>query len=290
MDAERSCVLSCSTVAFDGYALDTAFLKIAELGFRWIELGFIDGYVSSFSEELFGKESARIVRALQASTGLRLSAVSAHIDLGYPESLEKIERRIGFCAELGCPRLITNGAASTREGEFYRNMERVVPAAEKAGVTICLENPGNGERNVVNDGASSARVAERIASSFVRINYDGGNTFSHFQTRYPAERDFEPALPWMEQLHVKDVALRSDGEYEYPALGDGELDFSLMAATLGESSAVSVLALEIPLRLRRRSDASPYRITQPLSLDRIVSALSRSRKLVQTEFRRVLAE
>jgi sugar phosphate isomerase/epimerase len=290
MGAEHPCVLSCSTVAFDGYDLDTAFIKIAELGFSWIELGFIDGYVSSFSETLFGKESARVVRALQASTGLRLSAVSAHIDLGYPESLEKIERRIGFCAELGCPRLITNGAASTREGEFYRTMERVVPAAESAGVTICLENPGNGERNVVNDGVSSAHVAQRIASPFVRINYDGGNTFSHFKTRFPAERDFEPALPWLEQLHLKDVALRSDGEYEYPALGDGQLDFARMAATLGESSAVSALSLEIPLRLRRRPNASPYRIDPPLSLDRIVSALRRSRQLVQTEFRGVLAE
>ncbi len=290
MERRAAAVLSCSTVAFDGYDLDDAFRGIAEAGFVWVEPAFIEGYASNFSEALFSLESAREVRTLLSKHSLQCSGVSGHIDLGGSDGVARMERRIHFCEEVGSPRLITNAADARYEGAFYANMASILAAAANAGVVICLENPGNGVPNLVNDGASAAQVVERLSSPFARINYDGGNTFSHFHERFPAESDFGPAIPWLEQLHLKDVRVGPGGVYEYPALGEGEIDFPGMAQTLRDGSAegsggVKVLSLEIPLRMRRNPDASPFRLQEALPYDRIVEALKRSRGLAIECFR-----
>lgn len=284
------CVLSCSTVAFDGHDLETAFRGVHDAGFQWVELAFIEGYVADFNEELFGEQNARSVRSRLAGSHLRCSGVSAHIDLGRHDSIDRMARRIDFCRAVEATRVVTNAAPLEREADFFRNMDRIVPLAEDAGVTVCLENPGDGVPNVINDGASAAAVASRLASPSVKINYDCGNTFSHFHTRFPAENDFAPVLGSLEQLHLKDVTVASDGHYEYPALGEGQIDFAAMANTLGDTESIAVLCLEIPLRLRRTAAAEPYRNDARLSPARIVEVIDASRRLVDKCFARILSK
>lgn len=283
-----SILLSCSTVAFEGYDLERALEGVAAAGFEWVEPAFIEGYAENFRESIFEDEKAEKLRLLLSRCGLRCSGVSAHIDLGKTDSLERIERRIRYCEAVGSPRVITNAAGIPGETQFYRNMDRIVPLAERAGVVLCLENPGDGRPNVVDDGASAAAVAGRLGSPFVRINYDGGNTFSHFGRRFAAESDCGLVGEWMEQIHVKDVRRLSSGTYEYPELGEGEIVFPTMAAGLVHSKSVKVLSLEVPLRMRRNPDASPYRIARVPSVDNIVAALGRSRARVLVWFRDIL--
>lgn len=287
--AKRQCILSCSTVAFDGYGLDAALRTIRDTGFDWVELAFIEGYVSEFSEELFSQRSARGVRRLLSKFHLRCSGVSGHMDLGRIDSVDRAGRRLDFCTAVGAPRFITNAASLDCEADFFRNMERIMPMAGRAGVVVCLENPGNAVPNVVNDGATAAVVADRLASPYVRINYDCGNTFSQFQTRFPAETDLAPALHRLEQLHLKDVSVAPDGHYEYPALGRGAIDFAELANTVQASDSISALCLEIPLRLRRDAKASPYRTETPLSLGRIAEIIHASREFASAHFEALLS-
>lgn len=277
-------MLSCSTVPFDGYDIGLAVAKIAELGFEGVELGFIEGYVGEFSDRLFEESSVRVVRSALAHSGVSCPAVSGHIDLSASDAVARTALRLRFASQVGAPRLVTNAAVRSGERAFYRNMEQIIREAERCSVTICLENPGNGVANVVNDAETGARVMRRIDHPLVKINYDFANTASHFPidalSRFPAERDFLDILPWLEELHLKDFRLASNGDFEYPALGDGEIDLAAVFDRLAEAEKQPLLSLELPLRLRRHPDGSPYRLRKPVGIEEIIGTLSRSRAFV----------
>lgn len=277
-------MLSCSTVAYDGYDVTLAIERVAGLGFDGVELGFIEGYVGNFSEALFAAESVRIVRGALNSTGLACTAVAGHIDLSDADAIERVSVRLQFASELGAPRLITNGGIQSNSDAFYANLSAILRKAERYGVIVCLENPGNGVPNVVNDGATAATVMRHFQHPYLRVNYDFGNTASHFnRTRsghFPAESDFVQTLPWLDQLHLKDVRRTAGGEFEYPALGEGEIDFSAVFGRLAVAECKPLLCLEIPTRLRRDSDGTPRRLPEPVAIPEIGGILRRSREYV----------
>ncbi|HUX21871.1 MAG TPA: sugar phosphate isomerase/epimerase family protein, partial [Spirochaetia bacterium] len=229
-------MLSCSTVSFDGYEVAPAIEEIGKLGFDGVELGFIEGYVGNFSDELFGEDSARRVRAALGSAGLPCTAVSGHIDLSDDNAVERAALRLRFAARVGAPRLVTNAAIRLNEEAFFRNMEPIIREAERWKVIICLENPGNGVGNVIDGGVSAGDVMKRIGHPLVRINYDFANTASHAPAcsaaNFRSETDFIHTLPWLEQLHLKDVRRTSSGDFEYPAIGEGCIDFRSIFLTL----------------------------------------------------------
>lgn len=281
-------MLSCSTVAFDGYDVAVAIKEIGKIGFDGIELGFIEGYVGNFSDELFGDESARTVEAVLRSTGLSCSAVSGHIDLACDDAIERAALRLRFAAQVGSPRLITNAAVRSNGEAFFRNMESIIREAERSKVIVCLENPGNGIENVIDDGLSAVGVLKRIGHPLVRMNYDFANTASHAPAsstaHFQTEQDFRHILPWLEQLHLKDVRRTPGGDFEYPALGEGCIDFRTVFLTLAERAARPNLSLEIPVRLRRHPDGSPYRLPGPVAIEKIIGVLGRSFDYVQSLF------
>ncbi len=287
-------MISCSTVSFDGYDVALAISEIGELGFEAVELGFIEGYVSDFSDALFSDQTAAVVASALERSGLPCSAVSGHIDLSDSDSVERIALRLRFAARLGAPRLITNAAVQLRESEFFRNMERIVREAERFGVVVCLENPGNGVANVVDNGVSAAELMRRIDHPLVRLNYDFANTASHAPAcaggEFRTESDFTETLPWLEQLHLKDVKRSAEGIFEYPAIGEGEIDFQAVFKTLVERCAKPALSLEIPVRLRRHPDGSPFRLAEPVGLDVTRMVLSASREYVLTGMRSVAGD
>jgi sugar phosphate isomerase/epimerase len=271
---------ACSTLPFDGYDLDEAFSGIAAIGFEAVEIAFIEGYTNEFSDELFNQKSALRTRKLLGAAGLRCSAVAGHIDLSEATAVERMTRRIQFCSEIGASRVITNAARISRGMEFFSNIEKLIPLVEQANVSICLENPGNGVENVVNDGASAVAAIKRISHPLFRINYDFANTLSHFPDRFPAETDFEQTLPWLAQVHLKDVKRGVNNNFFFTALGEGMIDFRTIFATLLEARSTATICLELPLRLRRREDGSPYRREGPIALKEISAILSRSRDFV----------
>lgn len=279
-------MLSCSTVSFDGYEIALAIEEIGKLGFDGVELGFIEGYVGNFSDELFGEESARSVVAALGSAGLPCSAVSGHIDLAENDAVERAALRLRFAARVGAARLVTNAAVRLNEEAFFRNMESIIREAERWKVIVCLENPGNGVGNVIDDGVSAVDVMKRIGHPLVRINYDFANTASHAPAssaaNFQTETDFIQILPWLEQLHLKDVRRASSGDFEYPAIGEGCIDFRSVFLTLAERKARPNLSLEIPVRLRRYPNGSPYRSAEPVPFEGISSILVRSRDFVSS--------
>lgn len=271
--------LALSTVAYDGHDLDVALASTAAVGFEAVELAYIEGYADTIDDAVFAGEEAARAAAMLRAHGLRCSAVSAHIDLADPRAVERMISRIRYAAGVGARRVVTNAASLAAGQGFDATVRALLPHAERHGVVICLENPGSGVPNVVNDGATAVAVLERIGHPLLRLNYDFANALSHFPWRFATEADFVQTLPWLEQLHLKDVRRGPAGDFSFPALGEGEVDFTAVIEVLRSERAVA-LSVELPLRLRRNPGGRPWRLPDPLPREEIDAVVQRSRSFL----------
>ncbi|MEM7567982.1 MAG: sugar phosphate isomerase/epimerase family protein [Pseudomonadota bacterium] len=270
---------SVSTAVLDGHPIDVGLDLLAAADVTAIEPAYIAGYVD-FDEDVFCAKEAHSWSERASARGMRLSAVSAHTDLGAVDAIAYGARRIRFAAELGVPIWVTNAAATQNADAFFRAMERLVELAEEAGIVIALENPGHGDDALVHDAKSGRDAVARIGSDHVRLNYDVGNALTYSKGAARPEADIVAALPACASLHLKDVRDDPSG-WTFTALGEGEIDWNhTLARTLTERPDLS-LGIELPLRLARPGRADPVRRTDPVPLDRIRSAVETSLKTVE---------
>ncbi len=264
--------ISVSTVIFDGHPIETAFEELAALGANLVEPAYIHGYMD-FDESAFGDGAARTARQRLASLGLSARAISAHIDLGGPDASAMLARRLRFAGSIGAQIVITNASSRAGLGALMQCLDKALPEAESAGVTIALENPGHGRDALIPDGAAGAALIARIGSKRLRLNYDCANVLTYSEGRVRPEDDFAAALPAMAHVHFKDVRRTSDG-WAYAPLGEGEAALDLLA---GKLRGLSIpVGLELPLRLSRRRGGDPERLGPPLVLPTIRAALRSS--------------
>ncbi len=260
-----------SAAPYDGYEFPAALDSMARCGVRHVEPAFIVGYTEPFDEATFSPASARQHRAWLDASGLRCRAVSSHIDLGRADAVKVFTGRMDFAAALGAQVINTNAAARENEAQFMANIGRLADHAASLGLAIGLENPGNGEDNLVNDAADGLALIDRLGLPSVRLNYDPGNTVSHRPGRIDAAADAIRALPGCVHFHLKDVRQDASG-WQFTVPGQGALDCATIMDALAARPALP-FAVELPLRMRRRPDAQPMRAPEPVPLPAIEAAV-----------------
>lgn len=279
--------IAISTACFDGYPLRGALDRLASIPQTSVELAYIAGYVEEFSEELFSEENARVIRSVLTETNCRCTAVSAHTDLASPGGLERGLRRIRFTASIGASRVVSNAAPIGHREQFFENLEQFAREAERAGVELLLENPGDGRTNVVDDGATAVEIVSQFRGSAIGINYDFGNVISHFQERVRPEEDWLSARSSVSYFHIKDVGTAPDSDSDtervwlYPEIGTGMIDYASILPMIADDAVVPALGIELPLRLRRSASNPAGRTPAPLSEDEIMGIVRRSVAFVQ---------
>ena len=74
---------------------------------------------------------------------LKCLAVAGHVDLTIEEQLQDFLKKIEFTSRIGAKYINTNSGPLERIGTFRDNIKRVISAAEKWNVTVCLESHGD---------------------------------------------------------------------------------------------------------------------------------------------------
>ena len=274
-------VIAINTLAWHGHELEVAFAEIAAIGAKTVEPALISNYYPQMSDEWFSPANAERLGSAIRANGLGVEAVGAHMDLGRRGAEAAFRRRIEFAAALGARFVHTNTTRRPLERDFLATLADLIPAAEAAGVTICLENPGDGEDNIVAGGRAGAALIARIGSPRVRLNYDFSNTYSYSQGSRRPEEDYAAALPYAAHLHLKEMARDGLG-WRFAAIGEGVTDYDAVLRDLAGRADLPPLAIELPLRHHRGPDwaialdpAAP-----PVPLSEIRAVMERSVKFV----------
>jgi sugar phosphate isomerase/epimerase len=257
-----------STAAYDGYDLATAFKEISRVGVNLVEIAFIEGYTDPFTEAYFNDANAAEIVSLLAEHRLKCLSFSSHVDLSREEIVGVFKNRMAFAKKLGSKYIVSNAAPLKNKSRFMQNIQQLGQTAAGLKMVIVLENPGDGQANVMDSGEPAANLIEEIGQENVRINYDFGNLLSHcFETIRP-EEDYKFVRHCAAHYHIKDVASDSSGWY-FTEIGKGTIDYLKILKELADLPQPVPLSLEIPLRIRRAPDASPRRASQPVDLAEI---------------------
>ena len=263
--------ISISAAPYDGYEFPRVLDSMAGCGVRHVEPAFIVGYTEPFGEDTFLPANARRYRAWLDASGLRCYAFSSHIDLGRDDAIPVFKGRMDFAAALGAKVIATNAALRSNRDRFLSNIGPLAEHAASLGLTIGLENPGNGEANLFNDAAGGLALIEQLGLPAVRLNYDPGNTMSHRPGRIDAAQDAIAAMPGCAHFHLKDVRRDAEG-WSFTVPGQGEIDCHAITGALKDRPDLP-FAIELPLRMRRRNDAQPVRAAEPVPLPEIEAAM-----------------
>jgi sugar phosphate isomerase/epimerase len=269
-----------STAAYDGYDLVTAFKEISRAGVDLVEIAFIEGYTDPFTEDYFNDDNAAKITTLLAENNLKCLSFSSHVDLSRDGIVEVFKNRMAFAKKLGSQYIVSNAAPLQNKNQFMQNIKELGQTAAGLKMVIVLENPGDGKANVMDSGEPAASLIEEIGQENVKINYDFGNLLSHCFERIRPEEDYKFVRDCAVHYHIKDVA-SDDGGWYFTEIGKGTIDYRGILKELATLSKPVPISLEIPLRIRRASDASPRRASQPVDLAEIRRVLTGSVNFVK---------
>ncbi|KQQ87625.1 sugar phosphate isomerase/epimerase family protein [Aureimonas sp. Leaf324] len=278
--AARERIISVSAAPYDGYDPAEAFESLARVGATHVEPAFIVGYTEPFDESAFAPAQATAYRRLSEASGLACTAMSSHIDLGLPDAVEVFTGRMRFAGAIGARIIATNAAARARQAAFFANMDVLLRRAEEIGLTIALENPGDGSDNLLDTAADGLALVRRFGSDRLGLNYDAANTASHRPALGDFAGDAIVAMPACVHIHVKDLVRRESG-WHFTPIGEGTIGCARILEAARDRPSMPI-SLELPLRLHRRPDAQPVRRPEPVPLAEIEDALRRSLATVRS--------
>ena len=270
-----------STIAFDGYDLETALRVMSAAGVQNVELAYSEAYTEPVSEDSFSKAAADRVLDRLETYGLQCLCLAAHTDMSLPGSVEKFKHRIDFAGYLGAGHVVSTAGPIANRAQFMKNIRDLGEYAGRAGITICLENMGDGQPNIIDSAAPAVELIREVNLPSVKINYDFANLLPHCRERLRPEDDYRIALPETGYFHLKDAAKYDNGNWYFPAIGSGMIDFKTILPELAAYTEPIPLSLELSLRINRLPDAATIRAEKAIPLDTITRVLDESLQFVR---------
>jgi myo-inositol catabolism protein IolH len=246
-------------IALDPYMFRTTPLLelpalVAELGFEYIELSPREDFTPFF---LHPRADDATVRAFKKALDAAGVTIASHLPLyrwSGPDEDERQaavrywKRAIQITVDLDCRVMNSefNGRpeqASRSEAMFWRSMDELLPVFEREGVELRLEPHPD---DFVEDGLAAVDLIRGINSPLVSFLYCAPHTF-HMGGNLA--QIMHHAGPLLTQVHLADsfdhrassglrYIVNPPGStariHQHLDIGQGEVDFDLFFATLGE--------------------------------------------------------
>lgn len=267
-------ILSINTSMLDGYNEDIWMRFTGEMGLSHVEFAFNQGYAGQFDDDFFGEKRAQFLTGKLNEYGLKTVAMGCTMDMGDADSVEAFSKRIVFAARLGVTFLNTNTTSVAKKDQFFRNMEKILPVAEKHRCVIALENGGDKNYDLFACAKDGIEIIEKFNSKHLSMNYDAGNLVSLRPDLSPAE-DSLVALPYCSHLHLKDVSVHDD-RYTFPSIGKGIINYQKILSAVLDREDLIPMSIEKPLRMHRKKDATPVRASERVDLHTIKKTVKAS--------------
>lgn len=244
--------LAINTLAFNGYSWETALSETVRTGVRYVEPVFISKYDRALQESYFTPANAAILLTQLQHAGLGVRSMASHMDMGLTDTVEIFQKRMEFAKILGAGIILTNTSHLENERQFFINMEILSRVAAELGLTIGLENPGDGQGYLLNNAADGIRILQQLDSEWVKLNYDFSNIHTLSKGKITYDTGLGNALKHIGHLHLKNVKRQGD-HWTVCGLGEGVIDYK--ALFLSYPALLELpMSIELPVRFGYDSD------------------------------------
>jgi sugar phosphate isomerase/epimerase len=238
MEEPMANLLAGHTNTYHTYGFDEALQGIAEAGYRYVELSAVPGWTEHVDLDT---PPAEVRRKLE-SFGLEAVSLSGHSDLTSREGLEHGVKAVHWAAEFGIPIMNTavggHQSADENEAAFLSNIGELADAAEAADVVVALEIHGD----IMASSDVTIPLLEKIGRDSVKVNYDTANV--EFYSGDKAVDDLPKITSELVHVHLKDT-VGGKGVWNFPAIGDGTVDFRRVLEILGAAGYKGPYSVEL---------------------------------------------
>jgi L-ribulose-5-phosphate 3-epimerase len=231
--------LAGHTGSYYSYSTDEALAGIAAAGFRHVELSAVPGN----TDHVDVHADPAAIRAKLEHHGLNAVSVSGHSNLTTQEGLEYGLAVVRWAERFGVP--IVNTAVGGHapdvdesESAFLANIGTLADAAQAAGLTIALEIHGD----LMASGERSLPLLDKIDHPAVKANYDTANV--EYYAGVAAADDLPFIADRVAHVHLKE-ARGGKGNWDFPAIGEGHVDFERVLAILRDVDYQGPYSVEI---------------------------------------------
>jgi sugar phosphate isomerase/epimerase len=232
-----------STNTYHNYTLDEALNGIAKAGFKNVELTAVKGWTEHVSAAMSAAEIADLRKKCKA-LGLNPIALSGHCNLMDDARLADFTANIELAGKLGCKYIVTSTGEAhfghdqgSPEDVLIANIKKVLHSCESLGITMVLETHGE-----FGTGESLAKITRKVNSPYLGVNYDTANVV--FYGKKLPDEEIARCIGEVKYVHLKDKAGEM-GEWNFPALGKGELKLDRVLKALVDAGNASPISLEV---------------------------------------------
>lgn len=235
--------LAINSNTYHGYSLEDAVKGASKAGFKQIELAAVKDHTAHVLPEM-SPAQIQLVKELLQDYSMQCVGISAHSNLMQQEGINNLLRSIDLAVAFDCKYLITatgdtHDDTDTIEDEaiLVRNLEPILEKCEKNQKVLLLETHGNNYPT-----GTSLRKLSKLLNNRVKINYDTANVI-FYGNMYPYE-DLEASIELVEFIHLKDK-LGDFNEWNFPAIGEGKIDFLKIFQTLKKANYMAPISVEL---------------------------------------------
>lgn len=238
--------LCLNSNTYHGFTLDDAIDGASAAGLELIELAAVAGYTEHVSASM-DVETIQEIGARLAVRGIRAVAIGGHSALTTTAGRAAFRANLELAARLGAEYVVT-GTGETHGDEeeiddepaFVQELTALAHHAGSLGLRIAIETHGANYPT----GSAVAALVTRTGSSNVGIAYDTGNTV--FYGGVQPYDDLATSFSHVIGLHLKDK-VGGVGVWNFPAIGDGELDLPRLRSVLESQTTTADIPLSIEI-------------------------------------------
>lgn len=239
--------LSFFSNAFKHYSLEYALDSLKELGYAAVELWCKGQHATPYD----GEERVDLVKSLVASRGLRVSALSAHLDYITSnnelreENIRKFKKVIDLACRFNLSMVLTSSgylhgrpASKAMEERFLEAVERLGGYAEEKKITIALEPE---PEKFLREARQTVKIIEETGIPVFKTVCD----LSHAIALNMAPEDFiGEMLEYLAHVHVDDAKY---GQHPHKHLipGEGDVNYRKLFDYLDDISYRGWLSVEL---------------------------------------------
>ncbi len=186
------------------------------------------------------EEPPSVLAQRLASFGLRAVAVHSPFHLTRDDPIAAIAAAAPVARMLSCGLIFI--ATYPAPLSFAEQCARLRAAAETAateGLTIALET----HPDLAANAEQALRTLARVNHPALRLNFDTANV-GYYGGPLDCVAELRRVLPHVASVHLKDGSGQRDRRW-FPALGDGQIDFSAVFAALDEVGFAGPATIEI---------------------------------------------
>lgn len=236
-------IIAVNSNCYHGFSIEEAVAGIKAAGFKYIELTATKGWTEHvFPDQSFKR--ALEVQDLLEENGLIPFATSGHTNLMDTERIGDFVDNMRLAHFFGSEYIVSSiGEAHLKDNAVASNavvaehIKGLVKYLEKYDMKLVLEVHGDH-----GTGAVLKDIVERVGSERVLINYDTANAIFYGDVNVP--EDFAACMDKIGYVHLKEKA-GGHKEWNFPALGEGYVEFPTLFKLMDEADNMSPYSIEI---------------------------------------------